>query len=63
MAQRFIEPSLRDLLDDPLTAIIMARDGVSRTALTELLATVAAGLALRQNLCAACLGIFDAEPQ
>jgi hypothetical protein len=45
MAKNFREPSLDDLLDDPLTAVIMARDGVSRTALLDLLERVAERLA------------------
>ncbi len=45
MAKNFIEPTLSDLLDDPLTAVMMARDGVSRDALLELIETVAARLA------------------
>ena len=35
------EPTLRDLLNDPLTATIMASDGVSRDALSELLRAAA----------------------
>ena len=35
------EPSLADLLEDPLTSIIMARDGVKRDWLIALLNSVA----------------------
>jgi hypothetical protein len=34
------EPRLSDLLDDPICQMLMARDGVSRTALATLIATV-----------------------
>jgi len=38
----FWEPTLRDLLDDPLTWVMMRRDGVSREALLSVIRTVAA---------------------
>lgn len=45
MAKNFTEPSLRDLLNDPLTEVLMARDGVSRAALLDLLRDVAKRIA------------------
>lgn len=41
MPRLFREPSLADLLEDPLTSIIMARDGVNRDGLMALLSSVA----------------------
>jgi hypothetical protein len=41
MLKNFREASLSELLDDPLTAIMMRRDGVTRDALTALIASVA----------------------
>jgi hypothetical protein len=41
MPRLFREPSLADLLDDPLTSIVMARDGVNRDGLIALLNAVA----------------------
>ena len=38
----FREPTLRDLLEDPLTDIIMRHDGASRAALLGILASVSA---------------------
>jgi len=42
MKRMFREPTLSDLLDDPVTAIIMAHDGVTRDEIIGLLASVAA---------------------
>jgi hypothetical protein len=42
MRERCEEPHLRDLLEDPLTGIVMARDGVSRAELVRLMTRIAA---------------------
>jgi hypothetical protein len=42
MARHFREPDLHDLLRDPLTEILMARDGISRDAMMSLLTWAAA---------------------
>jgi hypothetical protein len=42
MPSHFKEPRLVDLLRDPLTEVLMARDGVSRDAMMSLLTWVAA---------------------
>ncbi len=41
------EPTVTDLMDDPLTAIVMASDGVSRELLINLLRWMAAYAMLR----------------
>ena len=41
MPERFQEPRLLDLLQDPTAEIMMARDGVSRDAIMSLLTWVA----------------------
>jgi hypothetical protein len=45
MLNRLKEPRLADLLQDPLTAVVMARDGVSRDAIMSLLRWAAAQIA------------------
>jgi hypothetical protein len=50
MRQRYEEPRLRDLLEDPLTGLMMARDGVSRAALESLIARIAAWRAGRGTI-------------
>jgi hypothetical protein len=42
MQNDFSEPTLRELLDDPLTAAVMACDHVSRDAILDLVIVVAA---------------------
>lgn len=42
MQRQHCEPNLTELLNDPLTWVLMARDGISREALSGLLKTVAA---------------------
>jgi len=41
MPERFQEPRLLDLLQDPTAEILMARDGVSRDAIMSLLTWIA----------------------
>jgi hypothetical protein len=41
MQTQFNEPGLADLLRDPLTEILMARDGITRDAMMDLLVLAA----------------------
>jgi hypothetical protein len=45
MLNRLEEPRLVDLLQDPLTGMVMARDGVNRDAMMSLLTWAAAQIA------------------
>jgi hypothetical protein len=45
MARHFREPDLDDLLRDPITEILMARDGISRDAMMSLLSWAAQRIA------------------
>ena len=43
-AEGGVEPELEELLTDPLTEVLMRRDGVSHASLRELISTTRRGL-------------------
>ncbi len=47
------EPKLQELLDDPIMALVMQRDGIEMTDLTDFLSTMRKRLIIKSWRCAA----------